>query len=87
MTKKLACIILAAGKGTRMKSDTPKVLHNICGRPMLEYVLDLVKGLKPEKTVAVLGFKSREVRKILPKNIRVAVQKQLIGSADAVKSG
>ncbi len=87
MSKKLACIILAAGKGTRMKSTIPKVLHNVCGRPMLGYVLDLVKGIKPEKTVAVLGFKSQEVSKILPKNVKVAIQKRLIGSADAVKAG
>ena len=84
---KVAVLILAAGKGTRMKSVTPKVLHNVCGRPMLGYVLDLIKGVRPEKTVAVLGFKSSEVRTVLPKNIKAAVQKRLIGSADAVKCG
>ncbi|MCX5712351.1 MAG: NTP transferase domain-containing protein [Candidatus Omnitrophica bacterium] len=85
--KKVAVLILAAGKGTRMKSETPKVLHEVCGRPMLGYVLDLVKGIRPEKTVAILGYKSQEVRKGLPKNVKIAIQKNLVGSADAVKCG
>ncbi|MDD5097444.1 MAG: NTP transferase domain-containing protein, partial [Candidatus Omnitrophica bacterium] len=55
MKKEIAVIILAAGKSTRMKSQTPKVLHKLCGRPMLGYVLDLVETLKPKQVVAVLG--------------------------------
>ncbi|MBI4991438.1 NTP transferase domain-containing protein, partial [Candidatus Gottesmanbacteria bacterium] len=46
MSKNIACIILAAGKSTRMKSKVSKVLHPVCGRPMLGYVLDLVQSLK-----------------------------------------
>jgi bifunctional UDP-N-acetylglucosamine pyrophosphorylase/glucosamine-1-phosphate N-acetyltransferase len=42
--KKIAVIILAAGKSTRMKSEVPKVLHPLCGRPMIAYVLDVAKG-------------------------------------------
>lgn len=85
MKKDVAVIILAAGKGERMKSDTPKVLHNLCARPMLGYVLDLVSSLKPKKTVAVLGYKHEVVRKELSKNIDVVIQKKLLGTADAVK--
>ncbi len=70
-----------------MKSETPKVLHNLCGRPMLGYVLDLVASLKPKQVVAVLGFKQELVRKIIPKGVRVSIQKKLIGTADAVKTG
>ncbi|TRZ49374.1 bifunctional UDP-N-acetylglucosamine diphosphorylase/glucosamine-1-phosphate N-acetyltransferase GlmU, partial [bacterium] len=55
MKKDIACIILAAGKSTRMKSDLPKVMHPLCGRPVLSYVLDLAKALKIKKIVAVLG--------------------------------
>lgn len=51
----LAVIILAAGKGTRMKSDLPKVFHEILGEPMLSYVLKAVKELKPAKTLLVVG--------------------------------
>lgn len=84
-TKNIACIILAAGKGERMKSETPKVLHKVCGRPMLGYVLDLVKDLKITKSIAVLGYKHEEVRKHLTAGTETVIQKQLIGTADAVK--
>jgi len=53
----LAVIILAAGKGTRMKSDLPKVFHEILGEPMLTYVLESVKKLNPAKTLLVVGHK------------------------------
>ncbi len=85
MKKNIAIIILAAGKGERMKSETPKVLHNICGRAMLSYVLDLAASLKPKKTIVVLGYKHELVTKALPKNVSVVVQKKLVGTADAVK--
>ncbi len=70
-----------------MKSETPKVLHNLCGRPMLGYVLDLVSSLKPSQVVAVLGFKQELVRKIIPSGVRISIQEKLIGTADAVKAG
>lgn len=70
-----------------MKSETPKVLHNLCGRPMLGYVLDLVASLRPKQVVAVLGFKQELVRKIIPRGVKIAIQKKLIGTADAVKTG
>ncbi len=87
MKKEIAVIILAAGKSTRMKSELPKVLHPLCGRPMLGYVLDLVAGLKPKQVVAVLGYKHELVRKIIPKGIKIAIQKKLSGTAEAVKVG
>ncbi|MFA5092682.1 MAG: NTP transferase domain-containing protein [Candidatus Omnitrophota bacterium] len=87
MKKDIAVIILAAGKSTRMKSELPKVLHPLCGRPMLGYVLDLVSGLKPKQVVAVLGHKQELVRKYLPKNVKIALQKKMLGTADAVKVG
>ncbi len=91
MAKKLkneiAVIILAAGKSTRMKSGLPKVLHKLCGRPMLNYVLDLVTALKPAQTVVVLGHKQELVRQFLPGGVKIAIQKKLIGTADAVKTG
>jgi len=83
--KEIAVIILAAGKSTRMKSELPKVLHQLCGRPMLGYVLDLVTDLKPAQVVVVLGYKQELVRKFIPKGIKIAIQKKLMGTADAVK--
>jgi len=85
--KEIAVIILAAGKSTRMKSQLPKVLHKLCGRPMLSYVLDLVATLRPAQTVAVLGYQQELVRQLIPKGIKIAIQKKLIGTADAVKAG
>jgi bifunctional UDP-N-acetylglucosamine pyrophosphorylase/glucosamine-1-phosphate N-acetyltransferase len=83
--KNIAVIILAAGKSTRMKSGIPKVLHPVCARPMLGYVLDLVKDLKINKVIAVLGYKHAEVRAHLTPRVRVVIQKRLLGTADAVK--
>ncbi len=85
MHKNVAAIILAAGRGERMKSDTPKVLHPICGRPMLGYVLDLVRDLKFEKVIVVLGHQHEAVRKFIKPGIKVVLQKRLLGTADAVK--
>jgi bifunctional UDP-N-acetylglucosamine pyrophosphorylase / glucosamine-1-phosphate N-acetyltransferase len=83
--KNTAIIILAAGKSTRMKSHKPKVLHPVCGRPMIGYILDLVKALRVNDTVAVLGYKHETVAKELASGVKVALQKKLIGTADAVK--
>ena len=55
-------IILAAGEGTRMKSKTPKVLHKICGKPILEYVIDASKSANVEKNYVVVGHGGDEVR-------------------------
>jgi bifunctional UDP-N-acetylglucosamine pyrophosphorylase/glucosamine-1-phosphate N-acetyltransferase len=55
MTKKLGCIILAAGKGTRMKSAIPKPLHKIAGRPMVQHVIAAAESLNPDKIVVVIG--------------------------------
>ena len=51
----LAVVILAAGLGTRMKSDVPKVLHEVCGRPMLLYVIDAALSVSPGRVVVVTG--------------------------------
>ncbi|MEC8136206.1 MAG: NTP transferase domain-containing protein, partial [Pseudomonadota bacterium] len=51
----IAAIVLAAGKGTRMKSALPKVLHNIAGQPMVRHVLDAVEPLVPAETLVVVG--------------------------------
>ncbi len=68
-----------------MKSELPKVLHPLCGRPMISYVLDTVKALKPAKTIIVLGHKAEVVRAQLPRGVGVVLQKEILGTADAVK--
>ncbi|MBC8591231.1 bifunctional UDP-N-acetylglucosamine diphosphorylase/glucosamine-1-phosphate N-acetyltransferase GlmU [Wansuia hejianensis] len=55
-------IILAAGEGTRMKSKLPKVLHKVCGKPILEYIINASKGANVEKNVVIVGHGSEKVK-------------------------
>jgi len=58
----MAAVILAAGKGKRMKSDIPKVLHKVGGRPIIEYVVKTAKSLKVQKVIVVIGRKGQDER-------------------------
>lgn len=81
----LSVIILAAGKGTRMKSETPKVLFNAAGKPMIDYTVELSKSLNPEKIVVVTGNMAETVQEHLSDySVDFALQKQQRGTADAV---
>lgn len=82
---KLACVILAAGKGKRMRSDLPKVMHRLAGRPMINWVLETAEALKPEKIIVVTAPGADAVRDAV-KPHAVAVQKEALGTADAVKA-
>ncbi len=86
-SRPLAVIILAAGRGTRMKSARPKVLHPVCGRPLLAYVIDAAAALAPARLVAVTGADHDEVDAILPPGAERAVQAERLGSGDAVRAG
>lgn len=70
----LAAIILAAGKGTRMKSKLPKVLHQVCGKPMLEHVLEAADEAGADDKVVIVGFGSEKVTDFLGTRARVAIQ-------------
>lgn len=61
----LAAIILAAGKGTRMKSKLPKVLHKLSGKPMLEHVLDAADEAGADDKIVIVGFGSEQVTEFL----------------------
>ncbi|MEN3007993.1 bifunctional UDP-N-acetylglucosamine diphosphorylase/glucosamine-1-phosphate N-acetyltransferase GlmU [Pseudothermotoga sp.] len=78
-------VVLAAGKGIRMKSKLPKVLHPICGKAMLLWVLDVAK-LMSERVCVVLGYSADTVREILPPGIEVRIQQEQLGTAHAVMS-
>jgi len=81
----LAAIILAAGKGTRMKSDLHKVLHPIAGRPMLLHLIDSVAALKPERTVVVTGAGREQVEAVVsPLGVMTVVQGEQLGTGHAV---
>lgn len=86
MNKKLSAIILAAGKGTRMKSSLPKVLHEIGGLPMSQYPLEIVLGLKANPVVMVVGHGMEQVKSSFQNfpQVQYALQAQQLGSAHAV---
>jgi bifunctional UDP-N-acetylglucosamine pyrophosphorylase/glucosamine-1-phosphate N-acetyltransferase len=85
MTNPIAAIILAAGKGTRMKSDTHKVLHPIAGRPMLMHLMDSVDALSPAKKVVVVGDKADQIEAALAGSAELAVQDPQLGTGHAVQ--
>lgn len=81
----LAIIIMAAGKGTRMKSDMAKVLHEANGRPIVEYVLDKSVSLKPEKIVLIVGHQAEKVKKATATfPVEWALQEPQLGTGHAV---
>jgi len=81
--KNIATIILAAGEGTRMKSSLPKVLHAICGKPMLKYLIDNVNSIGMEKVIVVIGHKAGLVKERID-GIQCIKQDKLLGTGDAV---
>jgi bifunctional UDP-N-acetylglucosamine pyrophosphorylase/glucosamine-1-phosphate N-acetyltransferase len=80
----LAVVILAAGKGTRMKSDLPKVMHRIAGRPMINWIIDAAEGLKPDKIIVVTAPGMDDV-KAAAHPYDCVIQKTQKGTGDAVK--
>jgi bifunctional UDP-N-acetylglucosamine pyrophosphorylase/glucosamine-1-phosphate N-acetyltransferase len=80
----LSVIILAAGQGTRMKSDLPKVLHKVCGKEMISHVVDTVRGMGAAQTIAVIGYKGHMVRERLGEDIETVYQVDQLGTGHAV---
>ena len=79
-------IVLAAGRGTRMKSALPKVLHPVSGKPMVAHVVDAARALVPTHIAVVVGFGGDLVRAALPGNdLAFIEQPELLGTADAVR--
>ena len=79
-----AVIIMAAGKGKRMKSNLPKVLHNLAGKPILNYVSDTVSQLEAKRKILVVGCKSDKIRELIGDKIEFVEQKEQLGTAHAV---
>lgn len=85
MKKGLSALILAAGKGTRFKSDKIKILHPLMGKSMLQLVVDSIQRLKPERIHIVVGYQKELVQKSLTgQNIDFIFQKKQLGTAHAV---
>ena len=83
--QELDIVILAAGKGTRMQSQTPKVLHTLAGKPMVQHVMDTASGLQPDRTHVVIGHGAEQLREALAdKAVQFAVQAEQKGTGHAV---
>lgn len=79
-----ASVILAAGMGTRMKSEMPKVIHKVCGKELVRWVIDESKKAGAEKVVTVIGHKSEMVKPIVEKDAEIAIQAEQLGTGHAV---
>jgi bifunctional UDP-N-acetylglucosamine pyrophosphorylase / glucosamine-1-phosphate N-acetyltransferase len=78
-------VVLAAGKGTRMKSNRAKVLHTLCGVPMVNYVIGATRPLLPEGTFVVVGHQAELVEAVLPEDATAVLQEEQLGTGDAVR--
>ena len=83
---KTAAIVLAAGAGTRMKSDKPKVAHEVLGKPLVNWVLDAAEKAGIERLVTVVGHKREQVIPLVEDRAEIVVQEEQRGTAHAVLS-
>lgn len=78
-------VVLAAGRGTRMKSNRAKVLHTLCGVPMVNYVIEATRPLLPERLFVVVGHQAELVEAVLPPDATPVLQEEQRGTGDAVR--
>src|SRR5512147_1670624 len=81
---KVQCVILAAGQGTRMKSERPKVLHQIAGQPMVSYALEVANSIGSLRPIVVVGHGADQVKAALGDQAEFAVQMPQLGTGHAV---
>ncbi len=80
----LITVILAAGAGTRMESSVAKVAHQVCGQPLLTYVIEAVTQAGTDSLVLVLGHQAHQVKEIIPESTHFVIQQQQLGTGHAV---
>jgi bifunctional UDP-N-acetylglucosamine pyrophosphorylase / glucosamine-1-phosphate N-acetyltransferase len=89
--RSLAAMVLAAGEAKRFKSKLPKVLHELCGKPLIAYALDSITPLHADRTVIVVGRGKDQVAqaltKLTKKRVQIAHQREQLGTADAARTG
>jgi len=86
--KPLAVVILAAGKGTRMHSDRAKVLHPLCGKPLVAWAIEAAQTLGPERIVVIVGHQASAVQAEIEarfEGVEFALQSQMLGTGHAVQ--
>ena len=84
MSIKTASVILAAGKGARMRSNIPKVLHTLGGRPLMEYALDLGFDICNKPPIVVVGFESEKVQECIGNRAKIVFQEPQLGTGHAL---
>ncbi len=84
MKDKIVTVILAAGKSTRMVSNMSKLIHDVCGQPLVKYVYDASKKCGIKENIVVVGHRAEEVRKVLGPSCRYVLQKKLAGTGHAL---
>jgi bifunctional UDP-N-acetylglucosamine pyrophosphorylase/glucosamine-1-phosphate N-acetyltransferase len=77
-------LIMAAGRGTRMRSQLPKVLHPLCGRPLILWPVEAAREAGAERVVVVVGREGDEIGRVLPPGVEVVLQDPPAGTGDAV---
>ena len=81
----VTALILAAGEGKRMKSDNAKVIHQVCGKAMIEWVYEAARGAGIEKCVAIVGHKADQVMNYMGNKVEYVLQEQRLGTGHAVQ--
>ncbi len=85
MARQLTVLVLAAGRGTRMRSAVAKVLHPVLGRPLIAWPLEVARALPAARRGAVVGFQADAVTKVLPPGFAAVLQRQIWGTGHAVR--
>src|SRR5512137_2271235 len=85
MTGKLTVLVLAAGRGTRMRSAVAKVLHPVLGRPLLAWPLEVASALPAARRAVIVGFQADAVARVLPPGFETVLQEKLWGTGHAVR--
>ncbi|GMA59638.1 NTP transferase domain-containing protein [Alicyclobacillus fastidiosus] len=81
-----SAIVLAPGHGTRMKSRTHKVLHRVCGKPMIMHILDTLNRVGLDQIIVVVGQQREAVTETIAGRVDIAVQVEQLGTGDAVRA-
>ena len=84
-TPKTAAVILAAGRGTRMKSDLNKVLLPVLGRPIIRYQIDALKEVKVESIIVVIGYQADRIKEELGREVEYVYQREQLGTGHALQ--
>ena len=82
---KFKAVILAAGKGTRMKSDLPKVLHKVCDKPMVHYSIEAAKDAGATDVIVIVGYQGQLVKREVVDVVKFVEQREQLGTGHAVK--